>query len=105
VPPCCLIKVSQARRGIVICLQIRERKTFYLEKHFYHLIEIDCIISGTKIIKRKRATLEERNAVRMLRLWRKPKVTNGCLRDSVSTHLGKRLFVGDKVVLKVRCSR
>jgi hypothetical protein len=41
-PSCCLIKVSQARRGIFICLQIRERKTFCLEGHFYHLIEIDC---------------------------------------------------------------
>ena len=63
------------------------------------------IPSGTRIIKRKKATLEEKNVVRMLRLLRKPKVTTGCLRDPVSTHLGKRLFVGDKVVLKVRCSR
>jgi hypothetical protein len=35
-PSCSLIKVSQARRGIGICLKIRDRKTFYLEKHFYN---------------------------------------------------------------------
>ena len=39
--------VPMTERGlifpIVICLQITERKTFYLGENFYHLIEIDCM--------------------------------------------------------------
>jgi hypothetical protein len=59
------------------------------------------IPSRTRIIKRKKGNLREEKR----RPHATPMVTTGCLRDHVSTHLGKRLFVGDKVVLKARCSR
>jgi hypothetical protein len=63
------------------------------------------IPSGTKIIKRKKGNLRGKNRRPHATPMAKAQGHHWMFERSCKYTLGKRLFVGDKVVLKVRCSR